>query len=581
MKALLLDLYVDEPACFGVPPFLSPYPRYIAGALVDGGAAEGDIAYMTIDRLRERGFDPGGDYEAVFITGGYTVPGRYLGGKIGTIAELTEFLRINAPLMRKTRFLIGGPFKYARHDLLEGLRNLRGEIVRGDIERFAYRLMREPGLPSENFTERRTYAEVDRWAVRGAFITQTHPNYPNLILEMESYRGCTRDVYCSFCSEAFYGRPDFREINGIIEEFRTLYTLGNRHFRLGRQADLISYLPHMNECRRSFPRPNPESLLHLYSGIREAAPEIETLHLDNINPGIIAIYPEESSRIISIIAQYNTPGDTAALGIESVDPAVIALNDLKCDEEEAYRAVSIINELGGMRRDGMPALLPGINLIQGLTGETDKTFEKNLLFLRRIKEAGLLLRRINIRQVSVHPKTKLERLISGEMSEEKRKIFETLSRKRMRPDALRRRFEYYRDLIRTEIDRPMIEAIYPAGTRITRVIPESLQAGFILGRPLGSYPPTIKIPSGDAEALSHYNVHRPIDVIVTGARERSITALSWPIHPTGLDRKALETIPGIGKSRAASLAEMREPTGEEILRAIEGRAVLKKSDFIC
>jgi len=34
---LILDFFVDEPACFGVPPFISPYPRYIYGALIQAG----------------------------------------------------------------------------------------------------------------------------------------------------------------------------------------------------------------------------------------------------------------------------------------------------------------------------------------------------------------------------------------------------------------------------------------------------------------------------------------------------------------------------------------------------------------
>jgi len=37
MRVLIIDGYVDEPACLGVPPYMSPDPRYIAGALVEKG----------------------------------------------------------------------------------------------------------------------------------------------------------------------------------------------------------------------------------------------------------------------------------------------------------------------------------------------------------------------------------------------------------------------------------------------------------------------------------------------------------------------------------------------------------------
>ena len=35
LDVVLVDGYVDEPAHFGVPPYISTYPRYTAGALVD------------------------------------------------------------------------------------------------------------------------------------------------------------------------------------------------------------------------------------------------------------------------------------------------------------------------------------------------------------------------------------------------------------------------------------------------------------------------------------------------------------------------------------------------------------------
>src|SRR6059036_1445 len=31
MKVVVLDGYVDEPSNFGVPPYISPYPRYVTG----------------------------------------------------------------------------------------------------------------------------------------------------------------------------------------------------------------------------------------------------------------------------------------------------------------------------------------------------------------------------------------------------------------------------------------------------------------------------------------------------------------------------------------------------------------------
>ena len=92
MKFLILDFYVDEPACFGVPPYLSPYIRYIAGALVKAGISEENIDYLTIDKWRENNFQLDWEYDYIYLVAGTTVPGRYLGGKIGSVAEILKFL---------------------------------------------------------------------------------------------------------------------------------------------------------------------------------------------------------------------------------------------------------------------------------------------------------------------------------------------------------------------------------------------------------------------------------------------------------------------------------------------------------
>ena len=48
--------------------------------------------------------------------------------------------------------------------------------------------------------------------------------------------------------------------------------------------------------------------------------------------------------------------------METADPAVIAANNLKAQPDEVFRAIEIVNEIGGMRRDGIPELLPGPQL---------------------------------------------------------------------------------------------------------------------------------------------------------------------------------------------------------------------------
>ena len=48
-------------------------------------------------------------------------------------------------------------------------------------------------------------------------------------------------------------------------------------------------------------------------------------------------------------------------------------------------AVKLLNEVGSKRgTNGMPELLPGLNFVFGLEGETKKTFELNYNFLQNI-----------------------------------------------------------------------------------------------------------------------------------------------------------------------------------------------------
>ncbi len=49
LDVTIVDGYVDEPAHFGVPPYISTYPRYTAGALVDAGVPREQITYHTTD----------------------------------------------------------------------------------------------------------------------------------------------------------------------------------------------------------------------------------------------------------------------------------------------------------------------------------------------------------------------------------------------------------------------------------------------------------------------------------------------------------------------------------------------------
>jgi radical SAM superfamily enzyme with C-terminal helix-hairpin-helix motif len=540
LDVTLVDGYVDEPAHFGVPPYISTYPRYTAGALVDAGVPRDNITYHTIDALREersRWADVAEADLLVYI-GGMTVPGKYVGGTPAEPDEVRELA-----WTADGTSLIGGPVRFGVGEANEGATETARDdldfdfLAMADVEAAAYDLA-HGGL--EGFEDRyRSNEEIGRWARQGAFVVEEHPNHPDyLIAELETSRGCP--YRCSFCTEPMYGDPSFRSVDSVTGEVEALYGNGVRDFRLGRQADILAY-------GGDGERPNPEALRALYGGIREVAPDLDTLHLDNMNPITVVEWPEKARAGIEVIAEHNTPGDTAAFGLESADPLVQAENNLNVTAEECFQAVRIVNEAAGWRPGGdretapnhgpeaarrLPKLLPGINLLHGLKGEREETYEHNRQFLQRVLDEGLMLRRVNIRQVMAFEGT--------DMAETGASV----------AHAHKEQFKQYKSEIRETVDNPMLQRVAPPGTVLPDVHLEYHQDGKTFGRQLGTYPLLVAIP-GERE------LGQRLDVAITDHGYRSVTGVPHPLDVNSASMDELAAIPGIGRQRAGDIVVNR------------------------
>ncbi len=377
----------------------------------------------------------------------------------------------------------------------------------------------------------RTTSEIGCWGgVRGgAFLIRQHPDYPHCMCELETYRGCGRKVHCSFCTEPFYGSSDYRPVEDVVSEVSALYSYGARYFRIGRQPDLFSY--HGTDAGGPVPKPVPEVLERLYKGIRNSAPGLSVLHMDNANPPItLATYPEESEQILKTIVKFHTPGDVAAFGMETADPAVVAANSLKATSEEVFEAIRLVNRFGAVRgANGLPEILPGINFVHGLMGETKKTFQLNYAFLQKVLDSGgLLLRRINIRQVMAFPGTPMYG--RDEAAKKHKKLFLD-----------------YKERVRKNIDLPMLRKVVPEGTVLRDVMCEVHDREITFGRQIGSYPLLVGIPS-------LLPLRKFTDITVTGHGMRSITGIPYPLHINSASLTLIRCLPGIGKKAAASIA---------------------------
>ena len=482
MKYTILDCYTDEPAGLGVPPYLGTYPRYIAGYLNE------DVYYLTIDDLRLWKKHNGvikdtrasqktdittynltinyknvskilQETDILLVVLGVHVPGKYLSAVPGTLNEIIPMIKdlkckkiLTGPAVFGTQ-LFGGRF-YEKADL-------------SIFDKISYEMF--------NFK----YDDVKEYAIKGVSLIKQIPDIR--MIEIETGHGC--DIgKCSFCTEPIKNKVEFRDKEDVLKEIIEFYKLGCRFFRLGKQTCFYT-LPYTIE---------------LLKEIWQHCPDIKVLHIDNVNP--IKVVLDKTHEITKAIVKYCTSGNIAAFGVESFDIEVVKQNTLNTSPQVAYEAIKILNKYGAERgEDGLPKFLPGINIIFGLRCESKKTNEENIKWLKRIYDEGLMLRRINIRQVAIFEGTSL-------FNEGKNKWLK--KNKKM--------YWKWRNGIRQCIDWPMLQRILPEGTILTNCYAEIYDGKTTFCRQFGTYPLIVGV-KGRLELKKFY------DIEVTGHMLRSVT----------------------------------------------------------
>jgi len=465
----ILDCYTDEPSGLGVPPYLGVYPRYVAGSLDE------EVKYITIDDLRfysyynldnrkkevshktnikiynlskniDRIKEIIEDTTKLIIILGVHVPGKYLSALPGTLKEVLDLVKdldcekiLTGPAVFGTQ-AEGGKF-FEKADL--------------------------SGIKVKNFDF--SYSNIKDYAVKGASIIKQVDGLR--VVEIETSHGCSRKKGCSFCMEPLKNKLEFRDKEDVIKEIKEFYNLGCRYFRLGKQSCFYSY-------------PDAAGLL---KDIRRECKEIDVLHIDNVNP--INVVSSKGEEITKAIVKYCSSGNVAAFGVESFDPIVFKENNLNCNAKTAYEAIKILNRYGSeIGENGMQKFLPGINLLFGLKGESKETHKHNFDFLKKVLDKGLLLRRINIRQVSIFEGTPL-------FNDVKNKF-------------IRKNKKYYwkwRNEIRQKIDYEMLKNLVPVGSVLKKVRAEIYDGNTTFLRHVGTYPLIVGV-KGRIELDKFYDI---------------------------------------------------------------------------
>ncbi|MFW6381239.1 MAG: radical SAM protein [Bacillota bacterium] len=530
IKTILIDGYLDEPSCLGVPPYISPHIRYTYGALVEAGIRKKNLSYKTVDQLREdweNNLEWLEQFDLLIIIAGTTVPGNYLGGRPISMAELREL----GQQVYYPQKVLGGPITLIKNEI-QGFDYLCGELAALDL----YQLLTgEPSTYAHNHhSSNHPVSWLNNWAICGATVTKKHPNYPHLVCELETFRGCSRTSHCAFCSERLKATTYQRPTADIIAEVEALAQSGNHYFRLGCQTDILSYQAHRGAGQL---RPNPEAIRQLYRGIHRVDPRLEVLHLDNMNPATLLRHRKQGQNILKTIVNYNTPGDVAAFGLESADPVVLEKNNIESNPDIVLQAIELLNQIGGGRKQGIPKLLPGLNFLHGLIGERPETLDHNYRCLKQILDKGLMVRRINIRKVVTlgnYPGVDID---EGAFRDYKQKINE-------------------------DINRPMLRRVFPPGTILQGLLTEQQKGHLTYARQLGTYPILVGIPA--QLASDQFVSARVIDY-----GYRSLTAIPWPFRLEEATPEQLTFFPGIGNKRARQIF-FKQPRSREELRQIVG-----------
>ncbi len=538
-KHLILDGYIDEPASLGVPPFIAPQVRSLAGGLLLGGAEEESIGYMTVDQWRQlRGNDLDIDnldrLNSLILIAGCVVPGKYLRGNPVSPREASELFSVSRASLNVITGAASNDMAQVQADIHEGDTGVLGE-----------------GIASQGriISRDRTMEQWQEHLVSGSFIVEQHPDHPSpLICEIETSRGCPRFISggCSFCMEPGKGPVQFRTPEEVAMEITSLAAHGVENIRIGGQSDLISYLS-KDVGRYEVPEPDVGSVadlmmgakeaLHDGMGVRRAVSEgrrigIESgiVHTDNANPAVISSFPDASKEALQAIIDGSTSGTVLALGLESSDPKVRIANNLNSTGEQTFQAVSIMNEVGkGYGENGLPRLLPGINFLGGLPGQEDGSYSFDLELLKRILDSGLCLRRINIRK-AIFPSVEQE-----EHNED-------------RP-APRDPFVLFKKEVREVFDPVFLERILPPGHIMRGVLVEANSGKINFGRQIGSYPILAGIPHRVTQGSF-------IDLVITEVSSRSVTGFRTPFDLRKASFRDLTAIPGVGKKRAATVFRM-------------------------
>jgi radical SAM superfamily enzyme with C-terminal helix-hairpin-helix motif len=163
--------------------------------------------------------------------------------------------------------------------------------------------------------------------------------------------------------------------------------------------------------------------------------------------------------------------------------------------------------------------------------------------MKDVLKLGLLVRRINIRQVIPFPNTRMNE-IGNRIIRRNKSIFAT-----------------YKGKMRDEVDLPMLRRLVPIGTILRRVRTETHEGNMTHARQVGTYPLLVTIPE-------KVQLNEWLDTTIVSHGYRSVTGVPYPLNLNNASPRLLQALPRVSQKEVFNIMRKRPITSLDELKKL-------------
>ncbi|MBU7004972.1 MAG: hypothetical protein HXS50_05355, partial [Theionarchaea archaeon] len=336
-KIVLVDGFDEIPFGLGLPPFLGPEVRYLAGACWDRDDKT-RVIYVTHEDLKAgRKSSLLSDAEIVLVFAGYGEAAPCIkpsdgvnGPRVASLQDLVDYIAyLECPK------ILGGPYVMVNNGDVDEKFGF-DVVVTGDLSKYAHELFADGGkVESIDPSLERDNGDLKTFSILGAGLSVQNNGYPSFLsCSVELYRGCPSASLggCSFCHETRHTTVEYRPVEDVVAEVAKLAELGCENIVFDCPC-FYSYFSNPDEEGRLLL--DPSAIEKLLEGTRSVGSDVRGFHVANVNPGVVARDPEGSEKITKLILKHCSDGNFPNLRVVTFDDEVALQNNTQATWEES------------------------------------------------------------------------------------------------------------------------------------------------------------------------------------------------------------------------------------------------------